>query len=214
MVAVSFWGDVASAQQVVASVADIPALGPGEAAAFFEPATGDVHFAVGEELVLLGVDQAPFGFVDGVFDASAVDVTTPLGVPTQNDENGIGYLGALEDANGFSIGDPEFDPETFAFGTLPSGVFNIGSLLPADPSIQTFADFDALYPEARFSFAAPGDGTRSSLSVVVSDDDISFASFGLISAPTSSIPEPGSLSLLLLAGLGATVRRTRKNLAM
>ena len=208
MVAVSFWGDVASAQRVVGSVADIPVPVAGEAAAFFEPATGDIHFAIGEEIVLLGVNGAPFGFVDGVFDASAVDVTTPLGVPTQNDENGIGYLGALEDANGFSIGDPEFDPETFAFGTFSSGVFNIGSLLPADPSIQTFADFDALYPAARFSFAVPGLGIRSPLNVVTEG-----VSFGLISAPTSSIPEPGSLSLLLLAGLGATVRRTRKNLA-
>ena len=212
MVAVSFWGDVASAQRVVGSVADIPVPSVGEAPAFFEPATGDIHFAIGEEIVLLGVNGAPFGFVDGVFDASAVDVTTPLGVPTQNDENGIGYLGALEDANGFSIGDPEFDPETFAFGTFSSGVFNIGSLLPADPSIQTLADLDAIYPDARFLFARPGEGTISPLGVVDPDSIPSF-SFGLISAPTSSIPEPGSLSLLLLAGLGATVRRTRKNLA-
>ena len=46
VVAVSFWGDVASAQQVVASVADIPVPGVGEAAAFFEPATGDVHLSL------------------------------------------------------------------------------------------------------------------------------------------------------------------------
>ena len=212
MVAVSFWGDVASAQRVVGSVADIPVPVAGEAAAFFEPATGDIHFAIGEEIVLFGLDQAPFGFVDGVFDASLVDATTPLGAPTTNNTGEIAFLG-FQDGNGVRLGDPGFELETGGLVPFASGVFNIGSLLPADPSIQTAADFDALYPEARFSFAAPGDGTRSSLSVVVSDDDISFASFGLISAPTSSIPEPGSLSLLLLAGLGATVRRTRKNLA-
>ena len=208
VVAVSFWGDVASAQQVIGSVADIPVPSAGEAAAFFEPATGDVHFAIGEDLVLFGVDQAPFGFVDGVFDPNAVNPNTPLGVPIANNENEIAYFAALEDANGLSVGDPGFDPDTFDFIPFPSGVFNIGSLLPADPSIQTFADFDALYPDARFSFAVPGLGIRSPLNVVTEE-----VSFGLISAPTSSIPEPGSLSLLLLAGLGATVRRTRKNLA-
>ena len=194
VVAVSFWGDVASAQRVIGSVADIPVPGVGEAAAFFEPATGDVHFAVGEELVLLGVNGAPFGVVDGVFDASAVDVTTPLGTPPQNDETGIGFL--------------NFDLLAGGFVPFSSGVFNIGSLLPADKGIQTLADFDALYPDARFSFAVPGLGIRSPLNVVTEE-----VSFGLISAPTSSIPEPGSLSLLLLAGLGATVRRTRKNRA-
>ena len=155
VVAVSFWGDVASAQQVIGSVADIPVPGAGDAAAFFEPATGDVHFAVGEEIVLLGVNGAPFGFVDGAFDPNLVNSNTPLGAPTTNNENEIAYLGALEDANGFSVGDPEFDPETFGITSFASGVFNIGSLLPADPSIQTFADFDALYPAARFSFAVP-----------------------------------------------------------
>ena len=195
VVAVSFWGDVASAQQVIGSVADIPVPGAGEAAAFFEPATGDVYFAVGEEVVLFGVDQAPFGFVDGVFDPNAVNPNTPLGVPTSNNENEIAYFAG-------------FDPDTADFIPFPSGVFNIGSLLPADPSIQTFADFDALYPAARFSFAVPGLGIRSPLNLATEE-----VSLGLISAPTSSIPEPGSLSLLLLASLGATVRRTRKNLA-
>ena len=198
VVAVSFWGDVASAQRVIGSVADIPVPGVGEAAAFFEPATGDVHFAVGEELVLLGVNGAPFGVVDGVFDASAVDVTTPLGTPPQNDETGIGFL--------------NFDLLAGGFVPFSSGVFNIGSLLPADTGIQTLADFDALYPDARFFSARPGEGNISPLGVIDTDSIPSF-SLGLISAPTSSIPEPGSLSLLLLAGLGATVRRTRKNLA-
>ena len=92
VVAVSFWGDVASAQQVIGSVADIPVPGAGEAAAFFEPATGDVYFAINEEVVLFGVDHAPFGFVDGVFDPNAVNSNTPLGAPAQNNANGIGYL--------------------------------------------------------------------------------------------------------------------------
>ena len=92
--------------------------------------------------MLFGVDQAPFGFVDGVFDPNAVNSNTPLGAPAQNNANGIGYLAGL-------------DPDTADFIPFPSGVFNIGSLLPADPSIQTFADFDALYPAARFSFAVP-----------------------------------------------------------
>ena len=183
MVAVSFRGDVASAQRVVGSVADIPVPSAGEAAAFFEPATGDVHFAVGEELVLLGVNGALSGFVNSVFDPTLVNPNTPFGAPIQNDENGIGYLAALEDANGFSLGDPELDPETLDFVPFASGVFNIGSLLPADTGIQTLADFDALYPAARFFFARPGEGTISPLGVVDLDSAPSF-SLGLISAPT------------------------------
>ncbi|MDA8563524.1 PEP-CTERM sorting domain-containing protein [Mariniblastus sp.] len=189
--AVSLCSNVASAQRVVGSVNDIPVPGVGEAAAYFEPATGDVYFALDESILLLGVQQAPFGFVDGTFDPSAVNTTTPLGTPQQNDATGIGFLAPFEDG---------------AFQNFPSGVFNLGGLLPADPSIQTAADFDALYPDAEFLFAFPGTGVVNPLNLVEGT-----ASFSLISASASAVPEPGSLSLLLLAGVGVTVRRTRRN---
>jgi len=203
LLAVSLCSDVATAQRVVNSVNDIPTPGVGEAAAYFDAATGDIYFAIEETVVLFGLDQAPFGFVDGVFDSSAVNSTTPLGAPSQNDSNGIAWLAPLEDANGLGFGDVGFDPFTLDFVPYPSGIYNIGSLLPADPSIQTAADFDALYPDARFSFAIPGAGVRSPLNVVEGS-----GVFRLITA--SSVPEPSSLVLLLLAGTHATIRRNRK----
>ena len=201
--------NVANAQRVVSSVADIPVPGAGEAAAYFDALSGDIYFAIDQDVVLFGVDQAPFGFVKGTCDPTAVNSSTPLGAPSQNDSSGIAWLAPFEDANGLGFTDLGFDPLTADFVLYPSGVYNIGGLLPADPSIQTAADFDALYPNARFSFAFPGAGFRNPLNVVQGEPLV----FGLISASTSSVPEPGSLSLLLLAGIGASVRRTRRKLA-
>ena len=184
--------NVAMAQRVISSANDIPIPGVGEAAAYFEPATGDVYLAIEESVLLFGVDSAPFGFDGDTFNLSAVNTTTALGAPIANNSLEIAWLAPFN-ASG-------------VFQNFPSGVYNIGSLLPADPSIQTAADFDALYPSARFGFAFPGTGVFDPLNVVEGS-----ASFSLISASTSAVPEPGSLSLLLLAGIGATFRRTRRN---
>ena len=102
---------------------------------------------------------------------------TALGAPSQNDPSGIAWLAPLADANGLGPLDMGFDPGTFDFVLYPSGVYNVGGLLPADPSIQTAADFDALYPEAQFSFAFPGTGVQGPLNLVEGT-----ASFSLISA--------------------------------
>ena len=75
---------------------------------------------------------------------------------------------------------------------IPSGVFNIGNILPADPSVTDAAAFSAAFPTVAFRFGIDGDFR----------DDLDFN----VIAP---IPEPGSLSLLALAGLGVVARRRR-----
>lgn len=204
LVAFLLGSGVANGQQTVASVDDIPIPGVADAAAYFDSASGDIYLALGESIVLVGVDMAPFGFLSDTFDPTLVNSTTALGAPGQNDSEGIAWLAPLRDANGLSLSDAGFDSDTLDFVPFQSGVFNLGGLLPANPSIQTVADFNLIYPDARLSFAIPGDVTRDPFNVVEST-----ISFQLVSAPASSIPEPGSLSLLLMTGIAATFRRTR-----
>lgn len=95
-------------------------------------------------------------------------------------------LGAWEQADAGGLGQ-------LSFSGLDNGTFDFGQLLPADPNIRTAADFAAAYPTAVYRSGAPGvDEIRSNFSVIA-----------------SAIPEPGSLSLLTLAGLGLVARRRR-----
>ena len=88
----------------------------------------------------------------------------------------------------------ELPPPFGPVGGLPNGIFNLGNLLPIDPSIVDIASFQASpFGAAQIQFST---GTISG-----SNDFNVIASF--------SIPEPGSLSLLALVGLGAVVRRRR-----
>ena len=156
--------------QTIASVDDI-VVNDEQAAAYYDPATGDVILSLGigtKNEAIFGLTGTDFNFAN--FDQGA-------GLPGNPAATGnFALLSLLE------IGLPP----------IPSGVFNIGNILPADPSVTDAAAFSAAFPTVAFRFGIDGDFR----------DDLDFN----VIAP---IPEPGSLSLLALAGLGVVARRRR-----
>lgn len=102
------------------TVEDIQIAPAGSAAAFYVPATGEVILSVGAGLSAVDVS----GSADSVADDFIVenfDGSTPLGAGVLVSPDSISFL-------------------TF-FGSLPSGVFNIGPILPADPTITDSGSF-------------------------------------------------------------------------
>ena len=107
----------ATAQVVIDSASEIVQPGIGELEAYYEAATGEVYLAAGEGLLIAGVTNADFLF-ENLDNSSGVFFEPPL------------------------IGEPL--PPPFA-PTTPSGIFNIGDILPADPSITNIPSFLARF---------------------------------------------------------------------
>lgn len=141
------------------SVEEIAEVSVNPSGAFYDSNTGDVYVKIDRSVLVIGLEGAPFNL-------SNLNQDTALGTFEQADEGGIGQLD---------------------FGGLATGIFNFGSILPADPRIRTGLDFAAKYPSAIF---------RSSQAVfgISPIDQELRARFIVI----SSIPEPGSLPLLAL----------------
>ena len=167
----------AAAQIAINSAADIPVeTTSGAAQAYYEAATGNVFFSLGTDLltaVIFNVDDQLI--VDNLPPSPADVAATPF---------------------------PLFEPPLSSFPPpivpppLDSGIFFVGALLPADPSITDIASFQA---------SPFGDAT---LLVGALNSSTDFNPFNVI-APTAAVPEPGSLSILALTGLGALARRRR-----
>jgi len=170
---------VVVAQRSIDSVADIPEAETGLARAYFDSGSGDIYLSVGDNLTIVGLRGAPFGFVSGVFDETIVSQNTGLGGTDANNENEIAWA--------------------VVTGSLSTGIFNIGNLLPPeDRFLFSAEEFDIAYPDAELVFAGPGNGNQVPLN--------------FISAPVQRIPEPGSAGLWLLAGMVFSARRRRSHL--
>jgi len=167
-VAVAFSATTVSAQTVLESVDDIPAAAAGTAQAFYDAATGDVFVSIGSDLSILGVQGAEFNLAN--------NQSLPGFPPATSGELAFLFLPPLANVE------------------IPTGIFNLGNILPADPSVVDLASFQASSfggAEVQFT-SANATGPQG---------------FGVIAG--STIPEPGSLSLLGLAGLGLVARRRR-----
>ena len=142
---------------------------PGQGRAAYDPRTGEVFAAIGSSDVLIyGLDQETF------INAN-LNNDSGIGTFQQNDAQGIGI-----------INNP---------GGLPAGVFNIGAILPADPSIGTADDFAAVFPTLRVRSGVAGTGTFSSR----------------VNVLLVAVPEPSSFSgLMTLVVTGCCLRRRQR----
>ena len=106
------------------TVDDIPVAPGGETAAYYVPATGDVILSVGPGQSGLDV-MGRRDFVDDDFIVENFDDSTALGAPLNPGPDSIPFLSLV--------------------GSLPSGVFNIGPILPADSTITDGGTFDDVF---------------------------------------------------------------------
>jgi predicted small secreted protein len=109
--------------------ADIPVAADRTVDFYYEASTGSVFVAIGANVLVIGLE----GFD---FDYSQLNRDTPLGDPSQQDDEGLGFLD---------------------FTGLPVGVHDIGPILPADTTIENANQFSARFEQLVVRSGAPGE---------------------------------------------------------
>jgi hypothetical protein len=167
-------------QRIVDVGSEVPQADPLNAFAYYDAATGDILLSIGEGLFFVAITDAPFAELSGTFDPSLVKTYTGLGAPATVTSESIAWI-----------------TDDFLNEALPSGVFNIGRLLPADYRLTSGEAFDDLYPDA--ILAANGVGIQRPY----------LTQFRVIQA-SLAIPEPGSVAFFTLATILCTISRRRR----
>ncbi len=144
-------------------VGSIPTPGDGEIIGVYEAGTGSIYLSIGPNSGL-----QVFGLTGAPFTCESLNAASELGTPNCGPD-GLGFVSLAP----FPLGGP----------------FDLGPLLPADPSIRTAEDFRLLYPNAS---VGPG-----------------LSRFSVIPAPAASVPEPTGALAYLLVGLSLSLRRCR-----
>jgi len=189
-----------SANPTALFAGEIPqTLPPGRATAFYDPANGEVTLVVGSEAIFLGL------FGEQIINDNFTGLNDALGpiATSQNDEGGIGFFNTAGIIR-------SFDGGVFASGVAGAAPFNLGAILPA--GLETPAEFNAAFGQtddaASVFFAVGFQGTDNGGTGFPSVN-FGFQILSSATGPGPIVPEPSSLSLLALAGLGLVARRRR-----
>ena len=168
-------------------VAALPATADvGEVNAIIDLASGNVSLQIGDGLQVFGIETLnTTGFFDNAAATAAPNGLQAIDPPPPFPVGATQGPGTQNDADGIGV---------LNVGFLPAGEFDLGNIIAAGLTQQ------AILTEAGFNLRFNGAGNTNPGAADAAPGNVFLV---------AAIPEPGSLSLLALAGLGVVARRRR-----